>query len=216
MTNDKKLQQDVIAEMHWDPSLTETDITVVVADGVVTLTGSVPYFAEKAVAERAAQRVAGVTAIVEAMTVNPSGIHKRSDAEIATAVVGALASHVWVPDSVQATIENGWITLTGGVTWGFQRNSAADAVRCLPGVQGITNRVVVKSDVAPTAVQSAIEAALRRDAEIDAHNIRVTTNGSCVTLAGTVRSWDEREEARAAAWSTPGVTEVQNDLSVSS
>ena len=54
------------------------------------------------------------------------------------------------------------------------------------------------------------------DAELDARNIKVTAVGGRVTLAGTVRSWDEREEARSAAWSAPGVTDVVNDIGVKS
>ena len=216
MKTDQQLQQEVTAQMHWDPSLTETDIVVSVEDGIVTLGGSVPFFAEKAVAERAAQRVVGVTAIVETMAVHPSGVHERGDAEIAAVVVGALASHVWVPDTVQATIEDGWVTLSGDVRWGFERDAAEAAVRCLFGVQGVTNRLDVRSPIEAGGVQASIEAALARDAELDSHDIRVTTYGGCVNLAGTVGSWDEREEARAAAWGTPGVTEVQNDLRVRS
>ena len=216
MKTDQQLQHEVTAQLQWDPSLTETDIVVTVASGVVTLSGTVPFFAEKTVAERAAQRVVGVVAIIEAMTVRASGAHQRSDAEIATVVVAALATHVWVPDTVQATIENGWVTLSGDVRWGFQRQAAADAVRCLYGVQGVTDRIDVRTAVDAAGVKAAIEATLAHDGELDARDIRVTTAGSCVNLAGSVRTWDEREEARAAAWSTPGVTAVQNDLRVRS
>jgi osmotically-inducible protein OsmY len=88
-------------------------------------------------------------------------------------------------------------------------------VRYLPGVKGVSNNITLKPSVQPTAVKDAIEKALKRDAEIDAKNIRVSTDGGKVTLAGTVRSWDERDEARSAAWNAPGVTEVENDLVVS-
>jgi osmotically-inducible protein OsmY len=116
---------------------------------------------------------------------------------------------------VQATVENGWVTLTGSVKWEYERNSAEDAVRFLPGVKGVSNDITLKPTVQPTAVKDAIEKALKRNAEIDAENIKVSANGGKVTLAGTVRSWDERDEARSAAWNAPGVTEVENDLLVS-
>jgi osmotically-inducible protein OsmY len=121
---------------------------------------------------------------------------------------------VWVPDTIQATVENGWVTLTGSVKWGFERNSAEDAVRFLSGVKGVSNSITLKPSVQPTAVKDAIEKALKRDAEIDAENIRVSASGGKVTLAGTVHSWDERDEAGKAAWSAPGVTEVKNNLAL--
>jgi osmotically-inducible protein OsmY len=138
----------------------------------------------------------------------------RKDSEIAQAVVNSLDWHVWVPKHVQATVENGWVTLTGTVTWGFQRNSAEDCVRYLPGVKGVSNNITLTPSAQPTAIKAAIEKALKRDAEIDAENIDVSADGGKVTLAGTVTSWDEREEAATAAWSAPGVTSVANNITV--
>ena len=209
------MKLDVMEALRWDPAVTATDITVVAKDGIVTLNGSVPHYAEKCAAERATQRVEGVKAIAEEMEVNPSGTHKRKDSEIAQSVVDSLRWHVWVPNHVQATVENGWVTLTGTVTWGFERSSAEDSVRYQTGVKGIFNRITLTSTVAPTAVKDAIEKALKRDAEIDAGQIQVSANGGKVTLAGSVHSWNERYEAGSAAWSAPGVTEVVNNIIVS-
>jgi osmotically-inducible protein OsmY len=214
MKTDTQLKNDVTEELRWDPTVTSTDINVVAKDGIVMLSGTVPHYAEKWAAERATQRVAGVKAITEELEVNLTGDRKRKDSEIAEAVVNALRWHVWVPDTIQATVENGWVTLTGSVKWGFERNSAEDAVRFLSGVKGVSNSITLKPSVQPTAVKDAIEKALKRDAEIDAENIRVSASGGKVTLAGTVHSWDERDEAGKAAWSAPGVTEVKNNLAL--
>jgi osmotically-inducible protein OsmY len=195
--------------------VTASDINVAAHDGVVTLSGRVLHYAEKWAAERATQRVEGVKAIAEEMEVHLIGAHDRKDSDIAQAVVNSLRWHVWVPKQVQATVENGWVTLTGSVTWEYERNSAKDAVSFVCGVKGVSNNITLKPSVKPTAVKDAIEKALKRDAEIDAKNIRVSADGGKVTLAGTVRSWDERDEARSAAWNAPGVTEVENDLVVS-
>ena len=215
MKTDEQLKNDVIEELRWEPTVTASDISVTTKNGVVTLSGSVPHFAEKCAAERATQRVEGVKAIAEEMEVNLSGVHKRKDSEIAQSVVDALRWHVWVPSHVQATVENGWVTLTGTVTWGFQRTSAEDSVRYQSGVKGVFNNITLKPSVQPTAVKDAIEKALKRDAEIDAECIEVSADGGKVTLAGTVSSWDERGEAASAAWGTPGVTEVKNNLAIS-
>jgi osmotically-inducible protein OsmY len=215
MKSDIQLKQDVMEEIRWEPTVTSTDISVKAEDGIVTLSGTVPYYAEKWAAERAAQRVEGVRAIAEEIEVNLYGEHKRNDTEVAKAVISALRWHVWVPKEIQATVENGWVTLTGTTSWGFQRNSAEDAIRFLSGVKGVTNSITLKPSVQPSAVKDSVEKALKRDAEVDAEKVRVTADGGKVSLTGSVRSWDERSEVESAAWGTPGVTDVDNSLTVS-
>jgi osmotically-inducible protein OsmY len=215
MRTDTLLRDWVEEELKWEPTVTSKDIAVAAKDGVVTLSGTVPTYAEKWAAERAAQRVEGVKGIAEELQVSLSAVHRRTDPEIAAAAVNSLKWHVWVPSHVQATVEDGWVTLTGSVKWGYERSSAEDAVSYLQGVKGVTNNINMKPSVKPNAIKDAIKEALKRDAEIDAEHIDVSTDGGKVTLAGSVSSWDEREEAAATAWNAPGVTAVENDLCVS-
>jgi osmotically-inducible protein OsmY len=181
----------------------------------VILSGTVPHYAEKRAAERATQRVEGVKAVTDEMEVCLTGVHARNDTELTQAIADSLRWHVWVPSHVQATVENGWVTLSGGVEWGYERNAAEETVGYLSGVKGISNNITLIPSAKPTAVKDAIERALERDAGIDAEHIDVSADGGKVTLAGTVSSWHEREEAGSVAWNAPGVTEVKNDLAVS-
>lgn len=214
MKTDAQLRTDVSDELEWDPTVTSTDISVAVKDGIVTLSGTAPHYVQKWAAERATQRVDGVKAIVESIEVRLSDGPRRTDSDIAQAAVTSLNWHVWVPNHVTATVEAGWVTLTGSVEWGFERASAYDAVRFLAGVKGVSNNITIRPSIRPAAVKDEIERALKRNAEIDAANINVTSNGGKVTLSGTVRSMDERDEAGAAAWNAPGVTSLENELLV--
>jgi len=214
MKNNAQLTKDITEALAWDPRVTSTDVHITSDNGIVTLSGTVPTYAEKAAAESTVQRVFGVKAIVEGLNVNLAGNHRRTDAELALAVTTALSWHVWVPNDIVATVENGWVTLKGSLRWDFQRSAAEDAIEYLPGLKGLTNSITLTS-VSSLTIKESIEKVLKRDAEIDCQHITVATIGGKVTLSGTISSWAERDEAGTAAWSTPGVTEVANELAIS-
>jgi osmotically-inducible protein OsmY len=216
MKTDTALSDEVTAELRWEPSVSSGGISVAARDGIVTLRGSVPHFAEKVAAEESAQRVKGVKALVDELTVDVSGERTRTDAQIAEAVVHALAWHVWVPDTVHAAIENGWVRLTGTATWDFERQAADGAVRYLAAVRGVSNDIRLEPGVPPDAVRDAVQKALRRDADVDANHIDVSSEAGRVTLSGTVTTSRERDLAGSAACNVPGVRSVGNNLAVSS
>jgi osmotically-inducible protein OsmY len=215
MKTDTQLQQDVIAELKWESSVNASQIGVEVKDGVVTLAGEVSSFAEKWNAENAALRVYGVKALAIDLDVKLSGLGKRTDADIARSAENALDWSSFLPnDSLKVMVENGWITLSGEADWQYQKLAAADALRYLVGVTGVSNQILVKPKLTSGSVKSDIEAALRRRANGDAKNITVEVSGNDVTLSGKVHSWSERELARQSAWGTPGVWNVVDNITV--
>ncbi len=218
MKTDSQIQADVMQELKWDPSVEHEHVGVAVVEGIVTLSGTVPSYIEKSAAERAAQRVAGVCAVVEKITVKLPGTYKRDDQELAKAVVNQFKWNVQVPDEmVKASVENGWVDLTGEVEWFYQKNATENCVRGLAGVKGVTNNIKIKAKtVSPDTVKEKIEAALKRKAEREARRISVAVSGSKVILSGNVNSFSEMQDARGAAWSAPGVTSVENNLLVNS
>jgi len=215
MKTDIQVQEDVLAELKWEPSVNAAQIGVEVKDGIVTLAGHVNSYAEKLNAEHAAQRVSGVKALAIEMDVTLPGASKRNDADIARTAENVLQ---WTAnldnDCVKVMVENGWITLSGQVNWEYQRQAAAIAVRYLLGVKGVSDTIAIKPKVSSTAVKSDIEAALKRGATADAKKISVEVRGADVTLSGTVQSWSERNLARNSAWAAPGVGNVVDNMTI--
>ena len=215
MKTDTQLRDDIQAELTWAPDVKSSDIGVIVKDGVVTLTGHLSSYAEKYAVERAAQRVYGVKALAIELTVELPFDNQRTDADIAQAAERALEWNVLVPDGkIHPMVEKGWLSLNGEVEWDYQRNAAEVAVRDLMGVTGVSNLVKVKPRVSPADVEKKIHEALSRQADREARKLSISVDGSHVTLRGTVHSWTERDAVQGAAWSTPGVTVVVNDLLV--
>lgn len=215
MKTDSQLQQDVMAELKWQPAVHAAQIGVEVKDGVVTLAGEVGSYLEKYEAERAALRVHGVKALAIDMEVKLTALGKRTDADIARSAETALE---WMTlpakNNVQVMVENGWVTLSGEVDWQYQRQAAADGIRNLMGVTGVSNQIAIKPRASTDVLRSDIEAALVRCAKADAQKITVQVQGSDVTLSGNVSSWSERNSAREAAWAAPGVRNVVDQMHV--
>ena len=215
MKSNADLQKDVYEELKWDPRINEGDIGVSVANGLVTLSGTIPNYAEKWAAEEAAQKVKGVSAVVNKIDVKLSNGNVKDDQHIAEAALNALHWNTWVPsESIKLTVEKGWITLAGSVKANYQKQAAENAVKELLGVRGITNEITVESSATVKDIQFHIKQALHRHAEQEAKGINIQVSNGEVVLSGKVRSWSEKSEAEWAALGTTGVRKVKNDLAV--
>jgi osmotically-inducible protein OsmY len=215
MATDKAIQHDVMAELEWEPSLDAANIGVAVHNGVVTLSGHVGSYLEKRTAERAVRKVNGVRAIAQELSVVLPGDRKVADDAIAERASRIIAWNVGAPPgAVQIKVERGWITLSGEVDWQYQKERAERDVEKLSGVVGVINHMTVKARVSPADIRGKIEAAFRRNAELESSGITVRAEDTKVILSGQVHAWYEREVAERAAWSAPGVTQVEDHITV--
>ena len=213
--SDSTLRQAVIDELTWQPGVSAAHIGVTASDGVVTLMGHVGTYMEKWNAERAAGRVSGVKGVANELEVRYPLSDKKEDDDIAKNALQALAWDIEVPDNkVKVKVEKGWVTLTGTVDWYYQKNAAEADVRKLHGVTGVSNNITILPSVQATDVRDRIQAALKRNAQIEADNITVTAEGEKVTLNGKVKTWAEDNLVVDTAWLAPGVTQVVDRLTV--
>lgn len=213
MKSDIEIQKDVIEQLKWEPFLNAAQIGVAVKNGIVTLSGQVDAYSKKILAEKTTKKVAGVKAIAEDIQVGISPVYKKTDTEIAEAVVNALKWHTMIPDEkIKVSVEEGNVKLEGDVEWEYQRNQAKTAVENLTGVRFVTNLVAVKPKITPYELQQKINSSFQRSANIDSARITAEVLGSKITLRGKVRSFAEKEDAENAVWSAPGVVSVENKL----
>jgi len=220
MSQDKQLQESVMIELGWEPSIDAASIDVTARAGVVTLTGHVQSFAQKVAAERATARVKGVKAVVEQIEVKLPYDIERGDERIARAAIERLAWDTSVPPgTIEIRVEKGWVTLKGEVDWHFKKEAAEQAVRTLIGVVGISNLIEIKptvnaDDVSQNITRALLRSSLLRSSFYDPNTIKVSAQDGKIKLTGHVTTWNARELAGAAAWSAPGATFVENDIAV--
>ncbi|SEI19598.1 BON domain-containing protein [Tardiphaga sp. OK245] len=214
---DAQLRQDIVEEFDFDPTFSGEHIGVSVDKNVVSLTGHVESYAQKVAAIAAARRVKGVHAITENIEVRYPFQSQTADDQIGRRALDILKWDVLVPsDAVDVLVQDGWVTLSGTVTWHYERTAAEDDVRKLSGVRGVTNKITVKPRIEASDLKSKIDAALKRHAEIEANAIRVTVkNRNEVLIEGKVDNWDERRAVENAVWSAAGVASVDDRLTIS-
>ncbi|MEX1382675.1 BON domain-containing protein [Lutibacter sp.] len=215
MKTDSEIKEDVLDELMWQPNVDETQIGVIVEKGVVTLTGIVDTYAKKVAAEKAVKNVVGVKAVADDIEVKYGDAYKKTDKEIAKAVVNALSWNASVPDDkVEIEVRDGWVYLSGELQWFYQKDAARKAAENLLGVKKVVNNITLKQAIEPSEIKNKISKAFGRLADLDAQNIKVEVDGHKVKLKGKVHSYAEKEEARRTAYFAPGVYEVENELEI--
>lgn len=211
---DMQLKRDVSEELGWDPAVDAARVGVEVHHGVVTLAGHVATYGEKLAVEQAALRVSGVKALVIALDVDLANKTEHSDEQIAESARTAILAHQQIPDEIQLTVEDGWISLTGCVDWDYQRRAASQVISHIAGLRGVSNWITVRAAPTPGDIRAKILSALKRQVEDHAGNIEVTVDADTVTLRGKVHSLDESRVVKSAAWSARGVSKVIDEIEV--
>jgi len=213
--SNQTLEQNVADELLWDPKIDSEAVAVAADDGTIILRGTVGSFRQKREAQKAAERVFGVVAVDNQLDVRILNERRREDADVRGDVLQALMLDTLVPDAVDATVKDGFVTLTGTASWQYQRDEAAFIAGNVLGVLGVENDIYLDNP-GPYAgdVQDAIKKALERDAKLDSDSVTVGTIDGTAILTGNVRSWAEHDSAVAAAWAAPGVTAVDDRLSI--
>jgi len=210
--DDISVRNAVMRQLEWDPEVDASEIGVTAREGAVTLTGFIDSYDGKLAAERCAKRVRGVRAVANDIAVRLK--LPRTDADIARDAAFALNLRASVPRTVKAVVHSGRITLTGPVDWMFQKTQAEKLVRHIPGVVGVLNHIDVEQKNAARDIQKRIVQALHRSADVNARQVEVKVEDGVATLSGTVGSWLQREAAERAAGSAPGITTVDNRITI--
>jgi osmotically-inducible protein OsmY len=212
---DRDIQRAVLEELSWTPSVGAAHVGVEVNDGAVTLTGEVDSYPERLAARQAAFRVRGVTTVADGVSVSTPLVDRPTDTDIARSVRRMLRGLVTIPPgAVQATVRDGVVTLSGELAWEYLRTTVHNLVGHLRGVRDVVD--LIRLTERPEAEDPAerIRAAHERAALLSSADVHVRADGTTAVLTGTVGSWAERREAERAAWSSPHITEVRNDIVV--
>ena len=215
MKSDGQIKQDILDELVFQPNIDETQIGVVVENGIVMLTGIVDDFTKKVVANEAVKKVKGVKAVADDIEVKYGTNYQKTDKEIAKAIISAFEWNTSIPeDKITVEVSNVWVNLSGEVEYTYQKEAAKRVTASILGVKGINNTIQIAASVEPVEVKENISRAFKRSATLKAQQINVEIFEDTVKLTGQVHSLSEKRSAQKIAYFTPGVYKVKNELAI--
>jgi len=132
MTQDSQLQEAVLAEFHWEPSVTAARVRGVRAVAQ-EITVELPVHTRRSdedIARAALDRIAWE---------------------------GSLPA-----DAIKVKVEEGWVTLSGEVPWNYQRFDAEQVIHGLHGVVNVSNKITIAPTVNAGEIDRDIGRALKR------------------------------------------------------
>jgi osmotically-inducible protein OsmY len=214
LRSDHDIQTAVEDELEWSPELDAAGIGVATDGGAVSLSGEVTTYLQRMAATRAALRVRGVRTLVDNIVVNSSSNYTQTETDLAKSVQRALESTAGIPSSVTVELNGHVARLAGEVEWNFGRENAHRAIQRLKGIDYVENDITLRTRPGNTAAAGQIEAALERNASMHGTDVLVHVTNTTAKLTGTVRTWAQRRTVENIAWSSPHITDIDNQISV--
>jgi osmotically-inducible protein OsmY len=240
--SDAAVEQAVIQATRYDPRVSGFRIEPEATAGMVTLWGTVDTLEARRAAEQLARNTVGVVSVKSFIKVSVQP--PVDSAALVDRVLRALARNpITDGHDLRAAVEDGVVTLTGGVGHYSEKIEAENVIEGLPGVVEVQNEIAVKHTshafvqdpylypyhpqlsesldrYIPTTqarndvrIHAAIESELAWSPFVDAREIHVSVIDGRATLIGTVDSWRERQVATDNAFEG-GAVAVVNRLGV--
>ena len=215
MTDNKQLEDNIRRELDWDTRFDASNVAITVDGCSVTLSGHVHSFPEIFRVREAVLRVRGVRTVADDMYLHLPAHDERSDSDIAKGIAYTLEHNVNLAQTdIKAEVSDGVVNLSGLADWQHQREEARSQVANVRGVKEVVNNIELRERLTPENVKEQIEAALARNAELEAQHIDISIDDGKVTLSGRVKAFYERNLVEAAAWRAPGVHKVVDKIEV--